>query len=226
MDRTSYSPITLTPAEMERSDGVYGALTQAVRELSEAQLRTEIAYDEAEQITDEIRALTDRLLKVARDGAFGVEIDPTTGRARNHGNTVVGLRNPVAVALDEHAIVWNDNGASASLHLNTLYEGPPGHVHGGVIALLLDQLFGESAAAAGAPGMTGYLNLSYRRPTPLGDVSMEAWVDRREGFKTVVKGHLKDAEGNVTVEAEGMFILPRWAREPTGGWPMRPPKFE
>ena len=73
--------------------------------------------------------------------------------------------------------------------------------------------------------MTARLTLSYRRPTPLGDISMEAWLDQTDGVKTTIKGHLKDADGNVTVEAEGLFILPRWARE-SGGWPNRPPTFE
>jgi acyl-coenzyme A thioesterase PaaI-like protein len=225
MEAAFYSQITLSPEEMAENDRVYGALTQAVRELADAQLRTEIAYDEVEEITEQLGAITRRLLKRARPGAFGVEISPD-GRARSHGNTVVGLRNPMAVVLDEHQIVWSDKGASASLHLNALYEGPPGHVHGGVLALVLDQLFGESAAAVGSPGMTGRLSLAYRRPTPLGEVSMEAWLDRVDGVKTYIKGHLKDAAGNVTVEAEGLFIMPRWAREQLDSWPRRPPKFE
>jgi hypothetical protein len=60
--------------------------------------------------------------------------------------------------------------------------------------------------------MTGRLALDYRRPTPLGTLRGEAWVERVEGYKTVVRGHLADPEGHVTVEAEGLFILPRWAR--------------
>ena len=60
--------------------------------------------------------------------------------------------------------------------------------------------------------MTGTLTLRYRRGTPLGDLRAEAWIDRSEGIKTWAKGHIMDAEG-VTVEAEGLFILPRWARE-------------
>jgi len=91
---------------------------------------------------------------------------------------------------------------------------------------VLDQLFGEAGAAAGSPGMTGRLTLHYRRPTKLGNVSMEAWLDRTDGIKTYIKGHLKDADGQVTVEAEGLFILPRWAREQADSWPRRPPKFE
>ena len=86
-------------------------------------------------------------------------------------------------------------------------------MHGGVSALVLDQVLGEAAGAGGKPGMTGTLTLRYRRGTPLGDVRAEAHIDRVEGVKTFVVGHLADAEG-VTVEAEGIFILPRWARPP------------
>src|SRR5262245_60205504 len=98
MDTVSYTMTELSAEERERSDRLYGALTQAVRELCDAQLRTEIAHDEVEQVTEDVRALTRRLLESARPGAFGVEVTPE-GQARNHGNTVVGLRNPVAVAL-------------------------------------------------------------------------------------------------------------------------------
>ena len=33
------------------------------------------------------------------------------------------------------------------------------------------------------------------------------------GHKTTVKGHIIGPDGEPTVEAEGLFILPRWARE-------------
>ena len=85
-------------------------------------------------------------------------------------------------------------------------------VHGGVSALLLDQLCGEAASAGGSPGMTGQLTLHYRRPTPLGPIHLEAHIVRVEGIKTWVEGYVADAEG-VTIECEGLFILPRWARE-------------
>lgn len=225
MDRFGYAQTSLSAEDLERSDEVYGALTQAVRELAGTQLTTEVDLDEAAAVTQEIRALTARLASRQRAGSFGAELTDT-GVLRNHGNTVTGLRNPFAVANGEHPIVWNDTGASASLHLGPLCEGPPGHVHGGVLALVLDQLLGEAAASAATPGMTGTLSLRYRRPTPLGDVSMEAWLDRSVEYKTYIKGHLKDADGNVTVEAEGLFLLPRWAREQTGAWPSKPPKFE
>ncbi|MDT5088547.1 MAG: hypothetical protein QOG47_1254, partial [Mycobacterium sp.] len=39
----------------------------------------------------------------------------------------------------------------------------------------------------------------------------DAAVERTEGVKSFVSGNLSDADG-VTVEAEGIFITPSWAR--------------
>lgn len=222
MDADPYRRSELSPEETAENDRVFGALAHQTRELMDAQLRTQIDQAEAEEITAVLESLTSRLLKVAQPGPLGVEIGKG-GRVRNHGNSVVGLRNPMAPPLDVKRST--DGKAWASFHLNALYEGPPGLVHGGVSALILDQLLGEAAAAGGAPGMTGTLVLKYRRPTPLGDLSGEAWIDRVEGIKTTVKGHLKDADGNPTVEAEGIFILPRWAREAMAGRE-KPIRFE
>ena len=55
---------------------------------------------------------------------------------------------------------------------------------------------------------------------------MEAWIDHVDGHKTTVKGHIQDAEGTPTVEAEGLFILPRWAREAMKDPGRRPSSFE
>ena len=74
--------------------------------------------------------------------------------------------------------------------------------------------------------MTGTLTLRYEQNTPLGDVSAEAWIDRVEGVKTIVKGEMRDADGETTVRAEGIFILPRWAREAMERDHRKPPRFE
>jgi hypothetical protein len=74
--------------------------------------------------------------------------------------------------------------------------------------------------------MTGTLHLRYERHTPLGDCSGEAWIERVEGVKTIVKGELRRADGETTVRAEGIFILPRWAREALAENNQKPPRFE
>ena len=101
----------------------------------------------------------------------------------------------------------------SDFHLGAAYEGPPGLVHGGVLALVLDQMLGEAAGAGGKPGMTGTLTLRYRQGTPLGDLRQRG-LDRA-GPTASRPGPTarSSAPDGVTVEAEGVFILPRWARE-------------
>lgn len=199
----------MADAEIEQQKAVYGPLTDAVRGLVDATIRTTVDDDEIRAVSAEIEALTERLRASQLEGSYGVRYS-VSGRGRPWGNPVVGLRNamspPVVVERESSGRAWSD------FHLGAAYEGPPGLVHGGVSALILDQLLGEATGAGGKPGMTATLTLRYRRATPLGDLRAEAWIERSEGIRTWAKGHLMDAEG-VTVEAEGLFILPRWARE-------------
>jgi acyl-coenzyme A thioesterase PaaI-like protein len=202
----------ITPEQVEREQALYGPFTEVVRELVDATIRTQIDETEARTIQRELEGIVERMRTRQLDGPYAVN-----NRGRHWGNTVVGLRNAVAPPLhidrESTGRVWS------GFHLGAAYEGPPGLVHGGVSALVLDQLLGEAAGAGGRPGMTATLTLTYRRATPLGDLHAEAWIERTEGIKTWARGRLSDAEG-VTVEAEGLFILPRWAREPA------PPTFE
>ena len=54
--------------------------------------------------------------------------------------------------------------------------------------------------------------MRYLRATPLGPLHAEAVITRTDGVKTFCAGHISDAEG-ITVEAEGVFITPRWLRD-------------
>ncbi|BBY16917.1 hotdog family protein [Mycolicibacterium litorale] len=47
------------------------------------------------------------------------------------------------------------------------YEGPPGLVHGGFLAVFFDCVIQHHNCATGLSGKTRSLNLTYRRPTPL-----------------------------------------------------------
>jgi acyl-coenzyme A thioesterase PaaI-like protein len=213
MDAPRWTPTTLTPEQASAHDRVHGALARATRGLVEAQLLTEVDHGEVEEVTAEIERLTERLRKSVKQGSLGVELGPGEREVRAHGNIVSGLRNPVAVIDTERRTVDEDRRVTHELHLGALYEGPPGLVHGGVSALVLDQVLGEAAAVGGSPGMTGRLTVHYRRPTPLGDLTVSARLESNEGRKAIVKGELRDAEGEVTVEAEGLFILPSWASD-------------
>ena len=82
--------------------------------------------------------------------------------------------------------------------------------------MLLDHLMGETAAANFTRiTFTGTLTMIYRRGTPLGPLRLDARIDREEGRKVWVVASIGDAEGP-TVEAEGVFIIPKWAIPSSG----------
>lgn len=210
--KSGYSPEVLTPEELARLAAAAGPLTDSVRELIDAVIRSEVEVEELESVRKEIDQLTERLRARQLPGSFGVRL--SDGRARAWGNPVVGLRNamapPLVVVHEPDGRVW------CEVVLGARFEGPPGLVHGGVSSLLLDQIIGEASAAAGAPGMTGTLKLRYRSPTPLGPLRLEAQAVRSEGVKTIVRGAISVGDGEerrVCVEAEAIMIMPRWARE-------------
>jgi hypothetical protein len=205
---TGYRMDDLSPEELDAERALYGPFVQSIRELVDAGIRTTVPDDEIRRAQAEIEAITERLRASELPGSYGVRFR-TDGRGRAWGNAVVGLRNALAPPL---TITPDDRGVRSDFHLGAAYEGPPGSVHGGVLALVLDQMLGEAAGAGGKPGMTASLTLTYRQRTPLGDLHTSAWIEKVEGIKTWARGEMVGPEG-VTVEAEGLFILPKWARE-------------
>ena len=103
------------------------------------------------------------------------------GRPLVWSNAVIGLRNPIAPPLTIHhegdgTRCWSE------FTLNGAYEGPPGLVHGGVCALILDHVLGEAASEGlTKPLFTGTITVRYVRGTPLGRLRAEAAVERTEG---------------------------------------------
>jgi hypothetical protein len=197
--------------EHDRLAGLYGPLTEAVRELIDATIRTEADEDAVNVARTAIQTATDALRSRQRDETRVVRY-AVGDRPVVWGNAVIGLRNAIAPPLTIH---HNDDGTQcwSEFTLGGAYEGPPGLVHGGVCALVLDHVLGEAASQGlTKPLFTGTLTLRFVRGTPLGRLRAEAGVERTEGVKSFVSGHLSDAQG-ITVEAEGIFIKPAWARD-------------
>jgi len=195
--------------DVERLRGIYGPLADSVRALVDATIRTEADAATVAEVKRDIDAAVSRLRERQIDGAFGVRV-ATDGQGISWGNAVIGVRNALAPPVHTHR---DESGrVSADFVLGAAYEGPPGHVHGGVSALILDHLLGEAASPDQKPRFTGSITVRYLRATPLGALHVEAVRTRTDGVKTYCTGTIADAEG-ITVEAEGVFITPRWLRD-------------
>ncbi|HSO97070.1 MAG TPA: PaaI family thioesterase [Acidimicrobiia bacterium] len=90
--------------------------------------------------------------------------------------------------------------------LGAAFEGPPGYVHGGWVALMFDEALGIANVTSGHPGMTARLTVRYRRPTPLRTpLRLEAWTRERDGRRISTTGTLH-AGDQLCAEAEGLFV--------------------
>jgi acyl-coenzyme A thioesterase PaaI-like protein len=117
---------------------------------------------------------------------------------------MMGRSNPLAPPIE---FSWEDGRAVGRVRFGTPYEGPPGCVHGGVLAAAFDQVFNVANVMSGSAGPTSRLALRFRRPTPLcADLVFEGWQERTEGRRIHTRGRLRHGE-TVTVEAEGVFVL-------------------
>ena len=61
------------------------------------------------------------------------------------------------------------DGSVAEFEVPDRFQSWAGMAHGGVVALMLDEAVGWAAWHAGHPGVTGRLQVSYRRPLNLGE---------------------------------------------------------
>ena len=199
----------LSSEDIARLRAIYEPLTDSVRSLVDAAIRTEADAQTVAEVKRDIDAAIARLRERQLDGAFGVRVTES-GESMGWGTAVIGIRNALAPPLFTHRD--SEGRISADFHLGAAYEGPPGHVHGGVAALILDHVLGEAASPDRQPRFTGTITMRYLRPTKLGPLRTEAIRIRSEGVKTYCSGHIADAEG-ITVEAEGVFITPRWLRD-------------
>lgn len=194
--------------ELAKLKSTSGPLADSVRRLIDATIRTQVDAATLTAAKEKIDCATRELSATLMPDSFGVR-QTGDGQTMAWGNVVIGLRNPVAppLAINHGAdgLVWSD------FTLGAAYEGPPGHVHGGVCAMVLDHLLGATSHKPGRPAVTGALSVRYLRGTPLGPLRVEAHVDRVEGVKTFASGHISNAQG-ITVRAEGVFLHPRESR--------------
>ena len=200
---------TVTAEEYDRLCALYEPLTQSLRRLIDAGIRTGVDEDTIRDARAAIDSVAETLERTEYETTSTLR-HAGTGRPLAWANPAVGLRNaiapPMAIQHDDDGRCWSE------FSLGAAYEGPPGLVHGGICALVLDHLLGEAASEGlTKPLFTGTITLRYLRGTPLGPVRAEAFVERTKGIKTFARGYLGDAEG-WTVEADGVFIRPAWAR--------------
>jgi acyl-coenzyme A thioesterase PaaI-like protein len=142
------------------------ALAAALRDLAGNALALEHATPEIGQFTADVVALGQRL-----EALLPPDPRPRVGEAPGDDRRVyvdhsrdVGDYNP---CFPQYRLWCADDRGEGEVDFPDVYEGPPGIVHGGFLALLFDCVMQQLNCDLGVAGKTMNINVRYRRPTPL-----------------------------------------------------------
>ena len=118
-----------------------------------------------------------------------------------------GPRNPEGLHL-EFQIDPAALTAQAECELTELHQGPPGFLHGGIIATLLDEAASKLNRPLNLLAMTRHLDVDYLRPAPLHTrLRLSSRHVRREGSKLFHESTLSTLDGSVLARGKVLFIV-------------------
>ena len=88
------------------------------------------------------------------------------------------------------------------------FQGRVGWMHGGFIALFLDEIMAKVLSGLNVHGPTVNMNVDYRSPCRLGrEVLLTGFLERIEGRKFFLKGEMRDTgEDRLIAEAKGLYL--------------------
>src|SRR5215472_11374263 len=180
--------------------------THERRELGEALRRLLDVVVQTGAPPDDLRAAAatiDELAAKLATSTVRADRSVATGSYRAHMSLVGGLSHPIAPQLQMEV---NGDSGRGEVVVGPVFQGGPGLVHGGVLALLIDHAMGCVAAGPERPAMTASLAMRYRKPTPLGvPLTVSVWLDRIEGRRLHLSAEIV-ADGQVTVQAHAVFL--------------------
>ncbi len=115
-----------------------------------------------------------------------------------------GPDNPIGLHLHFDG---DGEGVLARVTLGSDFQGWQNIAHGGIAMALLDEAMAHAAGHAGHRGVTGSMNVRFRKPVPLGEPLQVrgriAWQRRNVlGLEATVL----DASGTTLVQGDGNFV--------------------
>lgn len=187
----------------------------ALRQLGTQMIRADLPQDALARIAGELEALVADTAGVKRRSQKAAYARLLEGSASRQDvldildfELFTGLSTPISPPMQ----LWIDGDCvRGRARLDATFQGPPGRVHGGIIAAMLDVLMAKTQDLSRTMGVTGTLNIRYLKGTPLNtDIDMEARILRTEGRKLFCEGRFF-VSGEQTVHAEGIWIaMPGW----------------
>jgi len=185
-------------------DGIVLDLASAVREVGESLVLTGVGSTDLVAAAEYLRAATAVLARVRRDNRESSDFDTVEGRIFA---CVSGAANPVSPPL---LLRETEDGVEGRCRLGAQYEGPRTFAHGGVSAMLMDEIMARVPEMVGKTRVTRSLEVAYHRPVPLGvDLLLVAQCVSLGEREYQVRGRLaiEDLPDQPLVTGEACFVL-------------------
>jgi acyl-coenzyme A thioesterase PaaI-like protein len=124
-------------------------------------------------------------------------------------NRVPSLPGSGSLLMPPYRITRFDaDGVELEVAFSRFSVGGNSAVHGGVLPLLFDSIFGMIIHATSRPiSRTAFLHVDYRKVTPI-DTTLTArgWLREAQGRKAFVNAELRNPAGDLLAEANGLMI--------------------
>ena len=92
--------------------------------------------------------------------------------------------------------------------LSSRYQGGSGMIHGGIIALVLDEALGKVCGFYDVRAVTAELNVEYLRPVKVDDeIMVEAFLVERKDRNLFLDGEIRDIAGRALARGHGRFVV-------------------
>jgi uncharacterized protein (TIGR00369 family) len=88
------------------------------------------------------------------------------------------------------------------------FHGGSGFLHGGIIAVLLDEVMSKACRFHGEHAVTADLRVEYLKPIRVNqEIVVEGFVARRDGRQLYHEGEIRNGAGDLLARGQGRFVV-------------------
>jgi len=183
-------------------------LAVSIRAMADAAAVTAVDPSVLDAARAQIEEIAARLRAELHDGAYSGLVEQPVDFSVPEGpmplNPIIGPCNPTRPDVQ---LRYADGEVVGTARFTRRFTGPPGLTHGGISAMLADQIVAVTGGAAGTRCITKALHVRFRRPLPL-DEAIDLWgvCEMNDDGVPVTARYTMTAGGEVKVEGTAELV--------------------